>query len=109
MPRFADVSRFPPVIRDIALVVGNDVSAAQLLSEVRSAVLQAPGGGVVKRVSLFDEYRGKGLENKEKSLAIRLWMQDTQRTLNDTEASELIAAVVAQVGLRTGARLRSAV
>jgi phenylalanyl-tRNA synthetase beta subunit len=47
------------------------------------------------------------LENKEKSLAIRLWMQDTQRTLNDAEVNDLIAAIVDRVGRSLGARLRS--
>ncbi|MFO1195719.1 MAG: phenylalanine--tRNA ligase subunit beta [Burkholderiaceae bacterium] len=107
VPRFQEVSKFPPVVRDIALVVGQDVSAAALLDEVRAALAATPSGGLVKNVRLFDEYRGKGLENKEKSLALRLWMQDTQRTLNDAEATDLVAAVVDWVGRRIGARLRS--
>jgi phenylalanyl-tRNA synthetase beta chain len=56
---------------------------------------------------LFDEYRGKGLENKEKSLAFRFWMQDTQRTLNDTEVAQLMDGIVSWMGERLGVRLRS--
>jgi phenylalanyl-tRNA synthetase beta chain len=58
-------------------------------------------------VRLFDEYRGKGLENKEKSLAFRFWLQDTQRTLNDAEVARLLDAVVARLAERLGARLRA--
>jgi phenylalanyl-tRNA synthetase beta chain len=58
-------------------------------------------------VRLFDEYRGKGLENKEKSLAIRFWMQDTQRTLEDAEVDSAMRAIVTRLGQTRGARLRS--
>ncbi|MCD6679712.1 MAG: hypothetical protein LT102_03500, partial [Burkholderiaceae bacterium] len=55
----------------------------------------------------FDEYRGKGLENKEKSLAFRLWMQDTRRTLSEAEAAEAVEAIVSRLTRSVGARLRS--
>ena len=58
-------------------------------------------------VKLFDEYRGKGLENKEKSLAFRFWMQDTERTLSDAEVAQTLAAIRAWVAERLGARLRT--
>ncbi|MGE3860911.1 MAG: hypothetical protein AB7F71_03795, partial [Burkholderiaceae bacterium] len=62
---------------------------------------------VVKNVKLFDEYRGKGLENKEKSLAFRLWMQDTERTLSEAEAAQAVEAIVAHLAQTIQARLRS--
>ena len=58
-------------------------------------------------VRLFDEYRGKGLENKEKSLAFRFWMQDTQRTLEDAEVDSAMRAITVRLGETRGARLRS--
>jgi phenylalanyl-tRNA synthetase beta chain len=58
-------------------------------------------------VRLFDEYRGKGLENKEKSLAFRFWMQDTQRTLADAEVDAAVRVIVAALQETLGARLRS--
>jgi phenylalanyl-tRNA synthetase beta chain len=107
VPAFSEVSKFPPVVRDLAWVVDQQVSARRMLDAVREAAAESPGGGLVKNVRLFDEYRGKGLENKEKSLAIRFWMQDTQRTLNDAEVAALMAGIVDGVGRRLGARLRS--
>jgi phenylalanyl-tRNA synthetase beta chain len=107
VPAFEPVSKFPPVVRDLALVLDQSIAAQQLLDEVARARAEIPSGELIRNVSLFDEYCGKGLENKEKSLAIRLWMQDTQRTLNDAEVNDLIAAIVDRVGRRLGARLRS--
>jgi phenylalanyl-tRNA synthetase beta chain len=107
VPAFEPVSKFPPVVRDLALVLDQSIPARRLLDEVVAARAELPSGGLLRNVILFDEYRGKGLENKEKSLAIRLWMQDTQRTLNDAEVNDLIAAIVDRVGRSLGARLRS--
>lgn len=107
VPKFEDVSRFPPVVRDLALVVDEAVPARRLLDSVAAAVASAASGSLVRDVRLFDEYRGKGLENKEKSLAIRIWMQDTSRTLNDSEVSSLISEIVEAAGRDVGARLRS--
>jgi phenylalanyl-tRNA synthetase beta chain len=107
VPSFEPVSKFPPVVRDLALVVDQSIPAQRLLDEVAAARAENASGGLLRNVILFDEYRGKGLENKEKSLAIRLWMQDTQRTLNDAEVNDLIAAIVDRVGRSLGARLRS--
>jgi phenylalanyl-tRNA synthetase beta subunit len=47
------------------------------------------------------------LENKEKSLAFRLWMQDTRRTLSDAEAAAAVDAIVTRLARTLGARLRS--
>ncbi|MBN9461941.1 MAG: phenylalanine--tRNA ligase subunit beta [Burkholderiales bacterium] len=103
---YREISKFPPVIRDLALVVAHERPAAQVLAEIAAAVAAEPAAGVVKNVELFDEYRGKGLENKEKSLAFRLWMQDTRRTLSEAEAAEAVEAIVGRLARTIGARLR---
>jgi len=108
VPVYEEVSKFPPVIRDLSIIVDIDLPAAQILAEIASAVAQEPAAQVIKNVKLFDEYRGKGLENKEKSLAFRLWMQDTRRTLSDAEAAEAVDAIVARLARAVHARLRSA-
>ena len=107
VPVAGPVSRFPPVIRDLAVVLSDHVTAGATLAEIRSALASEPAGGLVKNVELFDEYRGKGLENKEKSLAFRFWMQDTERTLSDAEVAELLTRVVERLQRELGARLRS--
>ena len=107
LARPGENSRFPPVQRDIAWVVPSDLSAQSVREEIDRALAAQPLGGLVTNVRLFDEYRGKGLENKEKSLAFRFWMQDTQRTLNDAEVAQLMDGIVSWMGERLGVRLRS--
>jgi len=60
-----------------------------------------------RAIALELAYRGKGLENKEKSLAFRFRMQDTERTLSDDEADAAMAAIAAHLAASHGARLRS--
>jgi phenylalanyl-tRNA synthetase beta chain len=107
VPVYEEVSRFPPAIRDLAVVVAADLPASRVLDEIAAAVAKVPAAAVVRSVRLFDEYRGKGLENKEKSLAFRLWMQDTGRTLSDADASEAVQEIVGWLGKKIGARLRA--
>ena len=107
VPAHEDSSRFPPIVRDLALVVAAALPAAQVLAEIDQARASSPAAAVVRNVRLFDEYRGKGLENKEKSLAFRLWMQDTRRTLSEAEAAEAVEAIVSRLSRSVGARLRS--
>ncbi len=74
------VSKQPLVRRDMALVVANSVNSAALVSALRDA---APA--YVRGVDVFDVYRGAGLPEGAKSVAIRVLMQDTERTLADAE------------------------
>ncbi len=106
VPSVAGISKFPPVLRDIALVLPETVEAGEVIAAIRDAAVRTAGGVPVTNVKLFDEYRGKGLENKEKSLAFRLWMQDTERTLHDAEVASTVAAIVEAIGARFGGRLR---
>jgi phenylalanyl-tRNA synthetase beta chain len=100
-PEYVEVSRFPAVIRDLALVVPQSQTLAPLLATLRAA---APA--LVRDVALFDVYQGKGLGESEKSLAFRIVMQDTQRTLEDAEVDAVIADLLAVVGREFNASLR---
>ena len=100
-PRYDEVSRFPAVIRDLALVVAQSQPLAPLLAALRAA---APA--IVRDVALFDVYQGKGLGENEKSLAFRIVMQDTQRTLEDAEVEAVIANLLAVATRDFSASLR---
>jgi phenylalanyl-tRNA synthetase beta chain len=100
------LSKYPPVIRDFAVVVPLQATAGQILAGLDQIRAQRLELKAVKYIKLFDEYRGKGLENKEKSLAFRVFMQDTERTLSDVDASNAIDALVAYLEQSIGARLR---
>jgi len=99
--QYAEVSRFPAVIRDLALVVPQSQLLAPLL-----AALHAAAPAVLRDVALFDVYQGKGLGENEKSLAFRIVMQDTQRTLEDAEVDAVIANLLAVASRDFNASLR---
>src|SRR5690606_19943744 len=84
VPAYREISRFPAVTRDIALVVPQTMAVQDLLDTFTQEKQSKPLCGIAQVIVLFDEYKGKGLENHEKSLAFRFTLQDTQTTLNDT-------------------------
>jgi len=102
LPRYREVSKFPPVVRDLALVVDEGLPAAVLLEEMG----RFPPAGV-REIRLFDFYRGKGVESGKKSLAFRVVMQDTARTLTDAEADAAIAQLTELLAAKFGAKLRT--
>lgn len=101
MPVFATVSKMPAVARDLALVLGQEVPVARVLE-----VLEAAASGIVSAIELFDVYHGKGIDPDKKSLAFRVLMQDTQRTLEDSEVDAAMNALIRHAELTLGARLR---
>jgi len=107
VPTYTEISKFPGATRDLALVVKQDVPAQALLDAFKAELASNANGKLVQAVVLFDEYRGKGLEQDEKSLAFRFGLQDTQSTLQD-DAVEAIMAALAQAAVQQhGARMRA--
>lgn len=95
------LSVFQPVERDFAFVVDEAVPAERLVRAVRGA-----DRGLIADVAVFDEYRGTGLPEGTKSLAVAVTLQPTKATLTDDEIEAVARAVVAQVEKQTGGRLR---
>ncbi|TWI67557.1 phenylalanyl-tRNA synthetase beta subunit [Pseudoduganella lurida] len=106
VPVYAEISKFPGTTRDLALIVPQAVAAQDLLDAFSSAVASAAHGHIVQAIVLFDEYRGKGLEADEKSLAFRFSLQDTQTTLQDDVVDALMTTLAAAATEKTGARVR---
>jgi phenylalanyl-tRNA synthetase beta chain len=100
VPNAVDVSRFPAVRRDLAVVVDETVDVQTLLDAMREANVAC-----VTEIALFDVYRGKGLEQGKKSLAFRVLLQDTQKTLTDSEIEYSIKLLVTVMAMH-GAQLR---
>jgi phenylalanyl-tRNA synthetase beta chain len=107
VPTYAEISKFPGATRDLALVVKQGVSAQEVLDSFQAEIAANPGGKIVQAVVLFDEYRGKGLETDEKSLAFRFGLQDTQSTLQDDAVDAIMAAVARAAQEKVGAKLRA--
>ena len=106
VPAYREISKFPAVTRDLALVVKQDVAVQALLDTFEAEKTGNPQFAILQVVVLFDEYRGKGLEADEKSLAFRFTLQDTQTTLQDDRVDAAMNAFVAAADKQHGARLR---
>ncbi len=102
MPVCRETSKFPPVIRDLAVVVDEAVPAQALLEAMLGS-----RPAVVQDLCLFDLYRGKGVVEGKKSLAFRVVMQDTSKTLTDAEAEAAMAQLLQLLAGRFGAQLRT--
>ncbi len=101
IPLASERSRFPSVRRDLALLLAESVSWAAV-----ERCLRATLGSRLQQLTVFDSYRGPGLESGFKSLAIGLILQDVSRTLTDDDADQAVAAAVAALAHEFDARLR---
>jgi phenylalanyl-tRNA synthetase beta chain len=101
LPQGRDISRFPQVRRDLAVVLPENVT----FSAVRERVILS-GSSSLRNVRLFDVYRGAGIEEGRKSVALGLIFQDISRTLTDDEVERAVAAVVADLRENLDARIR---
>lgn len=99
VPVFSEISKFPPVKRDISLVVDEKISVSAILEVCRST-------GESAKVELFDLYRGQGVEAGKKSLAFRITIQDTQKTLLDAEVDVMISQLIEALEKRFDSKLR---
>ncbi len=102
LPAAVALSKFPSSRRDLAVVVPDAITFGQLQACVRRAC----GEGLVE-FQCFDVYRGKGLPEGHKSLAISLILQDISRTLSDSEVDAKINAVVQAISAELGGGLRA--
>ncbi|RKP50631.1 phenylalanine--tRNA ligase subunit beta [Trinickia fusca] len=110
LPTPTEVSKFPPVRRDIAVVVDQKIEVQALLDEMQKALAE-DACRFVQRVALFDEFRAKsstsgGLAAHEKSLAFRVTLQDAGGTLQDETVDLAVKALVDRLARVYGARLR---
>ena len=101
MPKFQELSKFPEVRRDLALLVDRDVPAQDLLSAIRSAA-----GEWLTDLKLFDVYHGKGIDPHRKSLAVGLTWQHPSRTLNDDEVNTTLQNILTSLEQRLNTTLR---
>jgi phenylalanyl-tRNA synthetase beta chain len=101
--RYREVSRFPAVQRDVAVLLARDVAAGEVADAIREA-----GGGSLVSVRVFDRFAGKGVPEGKVSVAYRLVFQRTDRTLTEPEVSEAMERVLAMLARRFDAELRDA-
>lgn len=102
LPAYTEISRFPEVRRDIALLVPRQVTAQSVTDVIHGA-----GGELLKELRIFDLYQGKGIDPEQKSLALGLTFRDSSRTLDDSEISEVMSQVVDSLKEKLNIELRS--
>lgn len=102
VPLFEDLLTHPAVEQDLALVVAEDVPAADLVAAVRRA-----GGSLLHDVQVFDVYVGPQVGEGRKSLALRLTFQSSERTLQESEVNDLRGRMLTEVLTSIGAELRA--
>jgi phenylalanyl-tRNA synthetase beta chain len=103
VPRYTALPRFPAVQRDLALVVGDEVTVAQVEAAIRGTAVPW-----LVEVALFDVYSGSQVGAGKRSLAWSLTYQAPDRTLTDAEVNEAHARVVGELARRFGAEVRGA-
>ncbi len=100
-PRYQGVPRLPAVRRDIAVVVDQNQAVADMLDAVRSAM-----PALISEFSLFDVYQGQGVDEGKKSLAFKMLLQHTEKTLTESEIESAVQEVIGILNQQFNASLR---
>ncbi|MEQ1620029.1 MAG: phenylalanine--tRNA ligase subunit beta [Methylococcales bacterium] len=101
IPTFKPLSKFPSVRRDLALIVEENISAKQILDCIETAK-----ESTLQDVRIFDIYRGKGIEDGYKSVALAIFLQNESQTLTDSETDSILAKLLNTLSDNIGAKLR---
>ena len=101
LPDYEEISKFPEVRRDIAVIVNRETPSAAVLDTA-----MASAGAALADARIFDVYEGDGVAENKKSLAIGLTFRDQSRTLTDEEINESLSQVIESLGEKLGATLR---
>ncbi|MDD5460750.1 MAG: phenylalanine--tRNA ligase subunit beta [Methylococcales bacterium] len=86
IPLFKSLSKYPSVRRDLALIVKEDIAVIEIINCIKGSA-----DSVLKDVIVFDIYRGKGIDEDSKSVALGLIMQDDAQTLTDSEIDVIVS------------------
>jgi len=101
LPEAGDISKFQANNRDLAFVVDDQINAGKVLKFIEKV-----GGSELVGINLFDVYKGQGVEQGKKSLAIGLILQNTTRTLEEQEIADSVNKIVEAVSVEFNASLR---
>jgi len=99
--KYAEISKFPEVRRDLALLVDNSVSFESIYNTARQTEKT-----LLKDISLFDVYEGKNLPEGKKSYAVSFALQDSTKTLTDEQIDKIMGKIRQNLEVQTGASLR---
>jgi phenylalanyl-tRNA synthetase beta chain len=101
LPEYAEISRFPAIRRDLAVIVDEAVRFEELAAAVRVSA-----GALLSDVLALSVYRGEQIDKGKKSMALGLNLQDTSRTLTDADADRVMTQVIDCLRTQFGASIR---
>ncbi len=101
LPTFKPLSKYPSVRRDIALIVKEEVCISEIINCIKGCAEQA-----LQDIVIFDIYRGKGVEEGSKSVAVSLILQDFSQTLTDSQIDAIFSALLDNLTTTINAKLR---
>ena len=99
--KYKELSKFPVVKKDIAVLVNKEVPAQELLKTIKNN-----GGKLLQESKVFDLYDGKGIPEGKKSIAFSVTLGDANKTLTDEEVNKVMEKVVSGLQSKHGAELR---
>ena len=99
--KYKEISKFPSVKKDLAVVVDKNVTAEEIAVLIKKA-----GGSSLSKIEAFDVYTGKGIDENKKSIAYSLTFEKMDRTLTDEEISQSMEKIVEMLSKKIGAELR---
>lgn len=99
--RVKPIPKFPPVLRDLAVVLPQEVSVKEIYNVFREA-----GGAALEDFHLFDVYQGEKIPAGRRSLAFSLTFRLEDRTLQDDEVNTIIDRIIHELSSRFGATIR---
>ena len=100
-PTFAPLPKYPAVSRDLALICDEALTVAQV-----EDVISASAGKLLRKIQLFDIYRGVGVPEGKKSMAFSLELRADDRTLTDSDSEKVVSNVLAALKEKLNATLR---
>ena len=99
--KFSEISRFPEVRRDLALLLDKSVKFVDI-----EALAYRNGKGILRAVNLFDVYEGEKIDAGKKSYAVSFTLQDDQKTLTDNDIEKLMKRLTEVFEKELGAIIR---
>lgn len=100
--KYKEASKYPKIEKDMAFVVDKGVTSSEIMT-----ILKKVGGRILSDISVFDVYTGENVLPNEKSIAYNLTFQTSDRTLTDSEVTEVFERMIQEVEAKIGAKLRN--
>lgn len=99
--KYKELSKFPAVKKDLAILVNKDILAQDLLKTIKNS-----GGKLLQSAKIFDVYEGNGIEENKKSIAFSVVLGSIDKTLKDEEINQTLDKIVNSLESKHGATLR---